>query len=180
MQSLFRLAQFGLFASLLTVFAAPASALNLACMAKNQVMPINNQQVIAWKTNASVPSGYQSRANVEGVVLGIFPDHSGHNHFIIQIGPNPRTDVLEVVYSQDFGDLPPIQKGMQAHACGDFIKSTEQNGNFAPSPAGAIVHWVHLNTRGGAHENGYLVLDNVMYGIGPDKGTGPGDRRRRH
>ncbi|MFL5814162.1 MAG: hypothetical protein ACJ763_11345 [Bdellovibrionia bacterium] len=180
MQSIFHRVQFGILAALLTVFASPALALNTACMAGNQVMPINNQQVIAWKLNPGVRSGFLARANVEGVVLGIFPDHSGHNHFIIQIGPNPRTDVLEVVYSQDFGDLPPIQKGMQAHACGDFIKSTEQNGGFAPSPAGAIVHWVHLNSRGGSHENGYLILDNVMYGIGPDRGTGPGDRRRRH
>jgi hypothetical protein len=188
MRSLFRVAQFGILGSLLTVLTATAFASDSACMAGNQVMPLNNQQVLAWKFNPSVPSGMKSRANVTGVVLGIFPDRNGHNHFIIQIGPRPVQDTLEVVYNNDFGDLPTIQQGMQVHACGDFIKSTQQNGPYPPSPAGAIVHWVHQNPNGNGHENGYLTIDNVMYGNGPDRGHAPqfggnrrqGDRRQNN
>jgi hypothetical protein len=178
MQALFRV--LGL-AGFLSVLATPVFAFNSACMDRNQVMPVNNQQVIAWKVSPSFPNAFKARANVEGVVLGIFPDRNGHDHFIIQIGPNPRTDVLEVVYNNDFGALPTIQKGQQVHACGDFIKSIAQTGPYPPSPAGAIVHWVHQNPNGGGHEHGYLTIDNVMYGIGPDQGHRPdqGQRRRR-
>jgi hypothetical protein len=95
---------------------------------------------------------------------------------MIQIGPRPVQDTIEVIYSQDFGQLPTIQPGMQVHACGDFIKATQPNNGFPASPAGAIVHWVHVNSRGGGHENGYLMIDNVMYGIGPDQGYRPGYR----
>jgi hypothetical protein len=155
-----------------STIAASAFAFDAPCMTGNQVMNYNNQQVIAWKENNQVPSGWKSRANVNGVVLGIFPDRNGHDHFIIQIGPNQSTDTLEVVYNNDFGDLPTIQPGMQIHACGDFIKSTAQNGPYPPSPAGAIVHWVHQNPNRNGHENGYLVIDNVTYGIGPDRKAG--------
>jgi hypothetical protein len=177
MESLLRIFGFG---SLLTVLTSSAFAYDMACMDRNQAMPLNNQQVISWKTNPAVPNAYKARANVTGVVLGIFPDRNGHDHFVIQIGPNPRIDVLEVVYNSDFGDLPTIQKGMQVHACGDFIKSIAQTGPYPPSPAGAIVHWVHQNTNGGSHEHGYLTIDNVTYGIGPDRGRRPypGQRQR--
>lgn len=178
MQSVVRRFQFGIFASLLTVLASSAFAFDAPCMAGNQVMPLNNQQVILWKFNPAVKSGWTSRANVTGVVLSVLPDHSGHNHFIIQIGPRPVQDTIEVIYSQDFGDLPTIQNGMQIHACGDFIKSTQPNGGYPASPAGAIVHWVHVNSRGGGHENGYLTVDNVMYGIGPDQGQRPNQGQR--
>ncbi len=163
-----------------TVLASSVMASDMACMDRNQVMPLNNQQVLMWKANPQVPNAFKSRANVTGIVLGIFPDRNGHDHFIIQIGPNVRTDVLEVVYNNDFGSLPPVQKGMQVHACGDFIKSVAQTGPYPPSPAGAIVHWVHQNPNGTSHEHGYLTLDNVMYGIGPDQGHRPGqDQRQR-
>jgi hypothetical protein len=178
MQSLLNRFQLGILVSFLTLIASSASAYNSACMAGNQVMPLNNQQVLAWKFSPNVRSGFTSRANVEGVVLGNFPDHSGHNHFMIQIGPRPVQDTLEVIYSQDFGDLPTIQQGMHVHACGDFIKATQPNGNFPASPAGAIVHWVHVNSRGGSHENGFLAIDNVMYGVGPDRGSYQGQRSR--
>jgi hypothetical protein len=164
----------------LSVLATSAFAFNSACMAGRQVMPINNQQVIAWKTNPSFPNAFKARANVEGVVWGILKDRNGHDHFIIQIGPNSSTDMLEVVYNQDFGGLPAIQKGMQVHACGDFIKSIAQTGPYPPSPAGAIVHWVHINPNGGGHEHGYLAIDNVMYGIQPDQSRPNPGQRRRH
>lgn len=166
------------FAILSTLLATSAFAADAPCMAGNQVMPLNNQQVLLWKANPSVPNAFKSRANVTGLVLGIIPDRNGHDHFIIQIGPNVRTDVLEVVYNQDFGALPPIQKGMQIHACGDFIKSIAQTGPYPPSPAGAIVHWLHQNPNGNGHEHGYLTIDNVMYGIGPDQGHRPDYRHQ--
>lgn len=178
MHSLFRHFQFGILASLLTVFASSALAFNDTCMNRNEVMPLNNQQVLQWKFNSGIKSGWQARANVTGIVLSVLPDHSGHDHFIIQIGPRPVQDTIEVIYSQDFGDLPTIQAGMQIHACGDFIKSTQPNGGYPASPAGAIVHWVHANTRGGGHENGYVAVDNVMYGIGPDRGARPEPRHQ--
>lgn len=166
------------FAILSSFLATTTFAADAACMNRNEVMPLNNQQVLQWKANPSVPNAFKARANVTGLVYGIIPDRNGHDHFIIQIGPNVRTDMLEVVYNQDFGALPPIQKGMQIHACGDFIKSIAQTGPYPPSPAGAIVHWVHQNPNGNGHEHGYLTIDNVVYGNGPDQGHRPDYRHQ--
>jgi hypothetical protein len=181
MQSFLRYVGFWGLGGFLAVFSSSAFAYDAACMDRNLVLPINNQQVVSWKLNRAVPNGWKGRANVEGIVLGVFPDRNDHDHFVIQIGPNPNVDVIEVVYNSDFGALPNIQRGMRVHACGDYIKSVAQNGPYPPSPAGAIVHWVHQNPNGNGHEHGYLTIDNVMYGIGPDQGRGnpQGQRRRR-
>jgi hypothetical protein len=96
-------------------------------------------------------------------------------HLEIQIG-NDRAQNLEVVYSRSFGDLPVdhLSAGAQVEACGDFINAKARAGSYAPSPMGAIIHWVHYNpgTRdGGKHEHGYTMIDGVVYGL-----TGGGDK----
>ncbi len=139
------------------------------CLSKGDLLPENDAQVLAWK--ASTPNQYLARAHVTGVVSQIDPDHSGHNHFIAQIGPND-TDTLEVVYSQDFGALPDVTVGMKVEACGDYITSNAPAGPYPASPAGAIIHWVHTNPRGRGHDSGYLALDGVVYGLGADTGGG--------
>lgn len=127
-----------------------------------QALGVNNTEVLYWRDTQSVPNGYLDRANVTGSVLGVYPDATGHNHFLIQIGPN-STDVLEVIYSQDFGPLPQITRGMQVHVCGDFIKSDAPYHGYPASPAGAIVHWVHASDNPN-HPAGYVELDGVVYG----------------
>ena len=115
----------------MAMMAQAAFADDPACMSKSQALSVNNDQVLSWKADSSIASGWLSRANVEGTVLGNFPDHSGHNHFLIQIGPTEQ-DTLEVVYNQEFGALPEIHSGMKAHACGDFINR--------PSKTALILH----------------------------------------
>lgn len=127
-----------------------------------QAIGVNNTEVLYWRDSPQVPNGFQNRANVTGVVLGIYPDATGHNHFLIQIGPN-STDELEVVYNEEFGALPQITRGMQVHACGDFVKSDAPFNGYQASPAGALVHWIHA-TDTPNHPGGFLELDGVVYG----------------
>ncbi len=138
------------------------------CMAKGQVLENNNEQVLIWKK--STANQFLARGHVSGTVTQLFPDHSGHNHFEILIGTGPD-DTLEVIYNQSFGKLPAIHLGMEVEACGDYITSTAQSGSYAPSPDGAIIHWIHRNPSGHGHDSGYLAIDGVTYGQGNGAGA---------
>jgi hypothetical protein len=120
-----------------------------------------NVQVIKWKY--TTPNQYRARAHVLGRIAQVYSDQTGHDHFAIQLAAG-RQGLLEVIYNHEFGELPNLAIGMQVEACGDFINSNAQAGPYPPSPAGAIIHWVHINPSGRGHESGYLVIDGLLYG----------------
>ena len=126
-----------------------------------QNLPINNPQVLHWERTTA--NQYQDRGHVSGPITEIFPDKNGHHHFSIQVGTN-ATDLIEVIYNEDFGALPDLQVGMTVEACGDYITSTAQSGPYPPSPDGAIIHWVHANPSGKGHPPGYLIVNGVLCG----------------
>jgi len=128
-----------------------------------QALPIDNSRVVNFK--AITPNQFQERARVEGRVVRILGSRPSHAHFEIQIGPRPQ-DTLEVVFNLDFG-RPQPKVGDDVEACGDYITSNAPTPRYKPSPSGAIIHWVHENSRGGSHPDGYIVLnDSFMYGFG--------------
>lgn len=124
-------------------------------------LSVNNKQALDWKR--AKPNQYLERARLRGIVERIFPDRNGHDHFEIQIGPDARTDTVEVVYNQAFGRLPEISRGMHVEACGDFIVSNAPTEKYPASPSGAVIHWVHANPHG-RHASGYLWIDGVVFG----------------
>ncbi|MBC7690562.1 MAG: DUF3465 domain-containing protein [Methylotenera sp.] len=141
------------------------------CMDQGNVLPINNPQVLVWKTTTA--NKWQVQTHVEGNVATVYPDRNGHGHFSIQIGPN-RTDTLEVVYNQDFGSIPAIRVGEKVEACGVYITSIAAD-EFPKSPDGAIIHWVHRNPKGRGHDDGYLAIDGILYGQGDGNSHGNGN-----
>gem|GEM_PF-567094 len=124
-------------------------------------LQVDNGQVVTWK--AKTPNQFKARAYVQGEVVRLFPERNSHDHFEIQIGPNPK-DVLEVIYNKSFGDLRDVRPGMTVAACGDYITSTAQSGPYPASPSGAIIHWVHFNPREGGHPHGFLIIDGELFG----------------
>ncbi|MCM2322231.1 MAG: DUF3465 domain-containing protein [Oligoflexia bacterium] len=132
------------------------------CIINGSPAPIDNEQVIAWKS--STPNQFKARARVEGVVTRVFPQRPSHNHFEIQLSDN-EDDTLEVIFNSEFDVLPRIQPGMVVEACGDYITSFARANRYEASPSGAIIHWVHENSRGGGHEHGYLVINGKLYGF---------------
>jgi len=146
-----------LFVSLQLAFAADAPV----CLSYGRDLPINNAQVLHWKRTTS--NQFQERAHVKGPVVRIFSDRSNHRHFEINIGRNVE-DVLEVIYNEDFGEMPLPAEGAIVEACGDYITATAKSGPYPPSPSGAIIHWVHLNPSGRGHDAGFVVIDGVLYG----------------
>lgn len=167
--------KFGVFAVLAFVGATmTANAAVPDCMAKGRKLPVDNASVIELKKSA--PLGKPFRAHVSGRVTRVFPDRNGHGHFEISIGDGAK-DLLEVVYNDDFGAMPTPAPGASVEACGDFINSYARNNGFPPSPSGAIIHWVH-QANGGSHDAGYVVVDNIVYGLGPDR-KGPNWRPGR-
>lgn len=95
----------------------------------------------------------------------IYPSRTGHTHFAIDLNGD-RSGDLEVIYNDEFGELPRIQVGMQITACGDYI--TVGPRARLPSPMGAIIHWVHYNPGdrdGGRHPHGFLIISGKPYGF---------------
>ena len=157
-QSLFLLTQFLIHSSLALTTVFPN------CLdASGNTIGINNTQVEQWKTTTQ--NQFLSRAHVEGVVMDIYPDHSGHNHFSIALDNNPN-EGLEVVYNSSFGALPAIKIGMKVEACGDYITSNAPTDQYPASPVGAIIHYIHKNSNPKGHKSGYLAIDGQLYGQG--------------
>jgi hypothetical protein len=137
------------------------------CLSDNgQNLPIDNQAVIGYEATSA--ESYLARAHVEGPIVNIYPDQTGHNHFEIQLGDQ---NYLEVIYNMDFGTLPDLQIGMTVEACGDYITSRTQDGPYPPSPAGAIIHWVHENPSNHGHPSGFLMINGQQYGNDPSPGA---------
>ena len=137
-------------------FANPSA--DETCLDHGKTLDIINAEVLKWKTTTA--NAFMSRARIEGTVDQIFPDHSGHRHFSLKIGPLAN-DHIEVIYNLSFGKLPTPAIGATVEACGDYITSIAQTGSFPPSPDGGIIHWVHRSPSG--HEPGYVILNGVKF-----------------
>ena len=132
-----------------------------ACDTPSGPIGVNNGQVLNWKQTTQ--NEYRSRGHIQGTLVKIFPDVTGHHHFSVQIGSQP-TDLIEVIYNEDFGGVPPVQEGSQIEACGDYITATQDSGGYPPSPDGAILHWVHMSPDLARHPSGFLIIDGVLCG----------------
>ncbi len=139
-----------------------ASAADLVpdCKSGGSVLQIDNSQVLGWK--ATTANQFQSRGHIQGLLVQALPDHSGHHHLSVQIGPNSN-DTIEVIYNEAFGPLPNYQVGSEIEACGDYITSNKPTNSYPASPDGAIIHWVHTAPNGG-HDSGFVLVDGVLCG----------------
>ena len=140
-----------------------------ACLDGGNLLGMNNNAVLGWKT--STKNQYHSRGHVQGTLVKVYPDHSGHHHYEVQIGAN-RNDTIEVIYNEQFGAVPQINPGTQMEACGDYITSNAPTGQYPASPDGAIIHWVHQSPNPRSHDSGYIVANGVVYGQN-GSGTAP-------
>ena len=156
------------FGSLLLV-SASSYAQQVNCLAGGQALNVNNANVLQWKS--STHNQYRNRAHINGTLIKSYPDHSGHDHFEVQIGDQSK-DTVEVIYNEEFGAIPDIPQGATFEACGDYITANSQAGGYPPSPDGAIVHWVHQSPNPGRHDSGFLIINGQLYGQGAS-GVGP-------
>lgn len=140
-----------------------------SCLAGGQELLVNNTAVIQWKNNTQ--NQYRNRAHIQGTLVKVFPDQSGHHHYEIQIGSS-QTDLIEVIYNEQFGPVPNVTVGAQVEACGDYITSNTPAGHFPASPDGAIIHWVHKSPNPKAHDSGFIVFNGVVCGQN-SSGAGP-------
>lgn len=121
----------------------------------------NNNEVLNWKRTTK--NQFHERGHIEGVLKEVYPSHTNHAHFSVQIGPD-ETDTIEVIYNEEFGRLDGLQEGAKIKACGDFITSNARAGRYPKSPDDAIIHWVHMNPSDGGHPAGYLEINGTLYG----------------
>ena len=141
-------------------FVASGAKAEFECLSRGAALPVDNARVLEMKSGT--PNQYHDRAHIEGVLQGVFPDKTGHHHFEVAIGP-ASSDVIEVIYNEDFGGIPALTAGMSVEACGDYITANAPSGGYPASPDGAIVHWVHRSPNP-HHDSGFLVLGGVMCG----------------
>lgn len=141
--------------------SASAQTVVQPCLASGQELLVNNEAVLAWKRTTK--NQYHNRAHIQGTLVNVYPDHSGHHHYEVKIGLNSN-DLIEVIYNEQFGKVPPIKLGASFEACGDYITSNAAVGHFTASPDGAIVHWVHKSPNPQAHDSGFIAVDGVVCG----------------
>jgi hypothetical protein len=140
------------------------------CIGENgQALSIDNQRALDLKKKAA--SGKAYRARIQGKVVSDSHQRcssrsgSCHAHFEIQIGPN-KADTVEVVYSEDFGQMKEPSVGESVEACGDFLNTSGQRNSGS---SGAIIHWVHRSNCMD-HEHGYVLVEGEdLYGMGADR-----------
>lgn len=148
------------------VFSSTVNLPQEDCKDHGKLISVMNEQALKWKSEVN---GFHARALISGTVDEVFPDHSGHRHFSLKIGPN-NEDHIEVIYNESFGAMPLAQVGDSAEACGDYIVSSQQTGGYPASPDGAIVHWVHKSPHA-SHDDGFVVLNGILYGNGNGSGN---------
>jgi len=131
------------------------------CKTKSKILVINNQQVLNWKETSK--DQFKSRAHIEGTIVNLYPDQTGHAHMSMQIG-EASNDTIEVIYNEEFGKIPSnVQLGSHIEACGDYITARNPSGKYPASPDGAIIHWVQKSTRKN-HDSGFIAIDSIVYG----------------
>lgn len=127
---------------------------------------VDNEHVLNLKRTTK--NQYKDRAHIKGVLVGILKDRQSHLHLDVYIGESRsgtgRDSDIEIIYNKAFGQVREnLRPGMEVTACGDFINAFKQAGRYPPSPAGAILHWVHMSPRPG-HQNGFMAIDGRLYG----------------
>ena len=159
--------------SSMVVLSFSAFAQTPVCLGQNgQALEVNNQEVLNWIRSSH--NQYRNRGHIYGSLTQIYPDKTGHHHLGVQIGQN-SSDMIEVIYNEDFGGMPNLHQGSVIEACGDYITSNAPAGGYPASPAGAIVHWVHMSPNP-RHYSGFVVVDGNVCGQNSDKGP----PRRHH
>lgn len=160
-------------ALLFTLITGAAGAANLPdCLDRHgHPLPVNNGRPLEWKI--STRNRFRARAHVQGVVVSDdrFADRNGHYHFAIEVTDSGEHGLLEVVFNEEFGSLPRLREGMHIEACGDFINSSGRGGRggeLPPSPAGAIIHWLH-HDPGGGHPSGYIAVNGNVFGTDEER-----------
>lgn len=167
--SLFKSSFFVTFLFLAQVAAPSAWSAIPECLDSNgKAMSVDNATPLEWKTKEA--NQFLARSHIDGHFVKVSLERASHYQFIIQIGPDAK-DLIEVIYNKEFGEYPAVFPGMKVEACGDFINSFAQAGRYPPSPAGAIIHWVHKNPKAsqGSHPSGFLVMDGKLVGYSNPK-----------
>lgn len=135
----------------------------------------NNEEVLKWKDTTK--NQYLDRALIVGKFVGVLLDRQSHLQIEVDLGQGGngqgKKDSIEIIYNKEFGAIPGIRPGATIAACGDYITSREQAGRYPPSPAGAIVHWVHASNNPEKHPSGFVAVDGVVYGNAGDANKGP-------
>lgn len=163
---------FGFLFVLSLILSSSQARQRLECLDEDdEPFEVNNSEVLEWKRTTA--NQYHDRAYVSGRLVRIYQSPDDHVHFQVRMGQGTK-DTLEVVYNDDFGDLPSLQAGMNVQACGDYITASKPSGPYPASPDGALVHWVHKSTQPENHPSGFLRIDGVYYGqdVGDVKPSG--------
>ena len=139
-----------------------------SCFDKNTEIQVDNDRVLKFKTGTK--NQFTARGYISGTIITQPELKNDHSHFIIQIGPGSK-DTIEVIYniSPEFGEMAPLNVGDSVSVCGDYITSYARAGGYDPSPAGALIHWVHYNpaNRSGSmnHEHGFIMSGSTLIGF---------------
>jgi hypothetical protein len=132
-----------------------------ACKDKKKNLEINSDMLLNYRDQ--MEAKFKTRGYAKGVLVRVMEDRQGHVHLEMDFDENLQTadDRVEVVYNTEFGALPDARPGDQLVVCGDFIVDPY-------SPLKAVIHWLHFSPKKQAHDDGFLAINGVVYGLGND------------
>lgn len=123
---------------------------------KNESMQFNENDLLYWRDNKR--PNFSDRAFIRGIMVSVLKNKKSHTHFEIDLDMDLLTsnDRIEVIYNNDFGQLPRFRPGSSMVVCGDFIVEPDSKFN-------GIVHWTHMSPRSN-HLDGFLLINSTLTG----------------
>jgi hypothetical protein len=124
---------------------------------KDKVLTENHQAI---NLRDFMENGFKTRALLEGTLIRVLANSQGHTHLEVDLDNDFQTsdDRIEVIYNNEYGELPEVKNGDHLIACGDFILDTY-------SPFKAIIHWLHKSPNIRKHNDGFLAINNIVFGL---------------
>lgn len=141
----------------LLLLIASAAAGVPTCLDKKNKLSIDNHMAINLRDFRE--HGFKTRALIDGLLMITMENRQGHTHLEIDLDQDFQTadDRLEVIFNNNYGELPELKAGDHIIACGDFIVD-------ANSPHKAVIHWLHKSPNIKKHDDGYLSINGIVFG----------------
>lgn len=146
-----------LYSALLYLFQTLSYA-NFSCLDKKEPLQIDNNKAINIKLFQG--HGFKTRAYLKGIAIQEIKKSQGHTHIEVDLNlsSEDNDDQIELIFNNQYGVLPEIKGGEEIVMCGDYIVDHYSKNK-------AIIHWVHKSPNQKKHNHGFIIINNVVYGL---------------
>jgi hypothetical protein len=131
---------------------------NISCLDGKETLQIDNNKAVNIKLFQE--HGFKTRAYLKGFAIKETENRQGHTHIEVDLNlsSEDNDDQIELIFNNQYGDLPDIKGGEEVIMCGDYIVDHYSKNK-------AVIHWVHKSPNQKKHNHGFIIINNVVYGL---------------